>query len=342
VQLPKFAPWRHLFNFGNDSSFMELTGMDRPCFMLLYKEIKKLSTIRNLSRRNTGRPKLLSLKDEIGLTIFFLTSHMRIKHLCLMFGVVPTVCRETIDRMLVKIIAALDRHPHARTRFPNEAEMRRLSDLVSRREPTVQDVFAFLDGCHFKVQCGSDELSQSKDYNGHYKDTTCNNVFLFCAEGLIRHAAFNMPRSWHDSACIKPLVELVFKKIGTHKICVDQGFPMSGDLFDIFVGPISSKRLRKIHPVIRENIKRRSHVYTSLRQASEWGMRALQGSFSRLTARLPGNKAKRKNIIYAIILLHNFRTHHVGLNQIASVFNPHYEQYINVEGYDKIHRYYAN
>ena len=46
-------------------------------------------------------------------------------------------------------------------------------------------------------------------------------------------------------------------------------------------------------------------------------------------------------IIFAIALLHNFRTKYVGLNQIATVFNPHYEQYINFAGYDKIRRYYA-
>jgi hypothetical protein len=33
---------------------------------------------------------------------------------------------------------------------------------------------------------------------------------------------------------------------------------------------------------------------------------------------------------------------HVGLNQIATVFNPHYEQYINLDGYDRIARYFYN
>jgi hypothetical protein len=30
-----------------------------------------------------------------------------------------------------------------------------------------------------------------------------------------------------------------------------------------------------------------------------------------------------------------------GLNQIATVFDLEYEKVINVEGYDRIHRYYA-
>ena len=71
-------------------------------------------------------------------------------------------------------------------------------------------------------------------------------------------------------------------------------------------------------------------------------MRALQGSFSRLKARLPSDKLKRKKIIGSVVFLHNFRTHYVGLNQIATVFNPLYEEFINLENYDRISRYYDN
>lgn len=33
--------------------------------------------------------------------------------------------------------------------------------------------------------------------------------------------------------------------------------------------------------------------------------------------------------------------YYIGLNQIATVFNPEYEQYINVEGYDKLKKFYS-
>ena len=66
----------------------------------------------------------------------------------------------------------------------------------------------------------------------------------------------------------------------------------------------------------------------------------MQGSFSRLKARLLSDKLKRKRIIGRIVFLHNFRTHYVGLNHIATVFNPLYEEFINLENYDRISRYY--
>jgi hypothetical protein len=80
----------------------------------------------------------------------------------------------------------------------------------------------------------------------------------------------------------------------------------------------------------------------SIRQASEWGMRALQGTFCRLCTRLSPDGEKRQQILLGIVLAHNFRTEIVGLNQIATVFHPEYEACINLQSYDRIRRYYAN
>ena len=62
----------------------------------------------------------------------------------------------------------------------------------------------------------------------------------------------------------------------------------------------------------------------------------------RMKSRLTSNKRKRKLILSVIILLHNFRTHVVGLNQIATVFNEEYDSYVNIRNYDRIAQYYEN
>ena len=139
-----------------------------------------------------------------------------------------------------------------------------------------------------------------------------------------------------------PLAQKVIEEIGEYAFCVDQGFPRSGALYDKFVGPISKKTRRKLAPNLRELLMSRHHKYISLRQASEWGMKSLQGSFSRIKSRLTSDSTKRKKIILAIMLLHNFRTNEIGINQIATVFNPQYEQYISIEGYDRISRYFED
>ncbi len=125
-------------------------------------------------------------------------------------------------------------------------------------------------------------------------------------------------------------------------MCVDQGFPRSGDASFILVGPISRRQARRLAANLRQYLLTISNVYVSLRQASEWGMRGLQGTFPRFKKRLPGNAFKRSLVIKSIVFIHNFRTEIVGLNQIRTVFDPEYERYISLHGYDRIRRYYFN
>ncbi len=157
---------------------------------------------------------------------------------------------------------------------------------------------------------------------------------------------YNAPGSWHDSHVAEPLITVVLEKIVdqgfSYKVCVDQGFCRSGELYDVFVGPMSKKKRRALAPLLRPYLIELHNRYVSLRQSSEWGMRSLQGIFSRLKARLKSDTKTRGLIIQSILLLHNFRTSKVGLNQIAEVFSPHYEQVINFDGYDRIGRYYDN
>ena len=141
--------------------------------------------------------------------------------------------------------------------------------------------------------------------------TRCSNVFAFYSTGKIFYAVINNPGSWHDTQVAFPLVMMVLAFIGIYALCVDSGFKRSGILKDKFVGPLSRKARAKLpRGPERDRFIRKSSVHVSLRQASEWGMRALQGSFSRLKARL--------SLILSILLLHNFRTQYMGLNQIAT------------------------
>lgn len=143
------------------------------------------------------------------------------------------------------------------------------------------------------------------------------------------------------SIVLKLIVRVFLKEnLRGRKLAVDQGFPRSGEAFDVFVGPYSEKTVEKLSPLLREHLLMIASVYISLRQAAEWGMRSLQGSFPRLKARLLADAKKRRRIILSIALVHNFRTELVGLKQIATVFDPEYQQFVSIEGYDRIRRYF--
>ena len=69
-------------------------------------------------------------------------------------------------------------------------------------------------------------------------------------------------------------------------------------------------------------------------------MRGLQGTFPRCKKRLPSDSEKRRLVLENIILIHNFCTELIRLNQIKTVFDVEYEQIQTLSGYDRISQYY--
>lgn len=61
----------------------------------------------------------------------------------------------------------------------------------------------------------------------------------------------------------------------------------------------------------------------SYRQAAEWGMRAIQGSFGRLRIPLDINHAARRGDLLEVIMrLYQIRARRVVINQIRTVYMP--------------------
>ncbi len=78
---------------------------------------------------------------------------MNYKHLCLIFGITPSVCSRGINRMLKKIVHALMDHPFAQVKFPDGDKMREYAAMVEVREPIVNDIIGFMDGVSFPNKC---------------------------------------------------------------------------------------------------------------------------------------------------------------------------------------------
>lgn len=330
---PNQSPWNQLLNFGDNNSFITITGLNRYAFMQLEAVL-----LHNLPPP-LGRTPSLNFRGQLGLYLLFLGSRMSLKHLCMLFGIVPSSASVFIRRMMKLICRKLKHDNRAAVRFPSQDEMPALAAMVQSREPRVNNVIGFLDGLAIPVQCSSDPVEQAAYYSGYHFDTTVNNTFLFLPTGKIAFACINYPGSWHDTQVCADLIAVVLEHIGWYAICVDQGFPRSGPLFERFVGPLSRRMRRRLAPALRILLVLHA-VYISLRQASEWGMRAIQGTFCRIKSRLTSDKEIRRKILLSVVLPQNFRTEIMGINQIAAVFNPHYEQFVNLDGYDRIARYF--
>ena len=265
---------------------------------------------------------------------------MTYKHLCLIFGITPSACSRIINNMLRMTVKRLRHHPVARVKFPNAQKMQQFARMIELREPSVTDVIGFMDGLSLALECTDERLEQNAYYCGYDCDTMVNNVFAYGPDGKVFFCAINYPGSWTDGSLTARFLPHIKSRIGDYKICVDQGFPRSEEARGILVGPVPERTARRLHRDMRDYLLRLSNVYTSLRQASEWGMRGLQGSFPRFKKRLPSDSFRRRQVIEAIVLIHNYRTELVGLSQIKTVFDPEYERIQTLDGYDRIHQYY--
>jgi len=69
-----------------------------------------------------------------------------------------------------------------------------------------------------------------------------------------------------------------------------------------------------------------------MRQAAEWGMRAIQSSFPRLKNTFVYEDIGEHRILMKMLcLLYNLRAHSVGINQIKNVFMKQLEEDTNNE-----------
>ena len=335
--------WQQLLEWGSNGSFETIVGLKRYAFnelvhiLFSYEELAAAS-----NQKKLGRKRLLTCEDQVGLLMIHVTSSMGQKHLGVMFGVLPATVSTTLSAMIPRCHTKLLKHPAAAIKFPGIEQQCQYAAMITRRQGEVHDVIGFLDGVQLPAQCSEQKEAQSVNYNGYKHDTFSNTVYLFAPTGKIIYAALNYPGSWHDSSVSRKLNNAVIAMNEDFKICVDQGFPRSGLLCGKYVGPLSKRARALLAPNVRSAAIGLHNVYTSLRQASEWGMRAIQGSFPRLKCRLPGDSKKRHDLLLTVTLLYNFRISRYGANQINTVFRDDYEQYINVHGYSNIAMFFDN
>ncbi len=167
-----------------------------------------------------------------------------------------------------------------------------------------------------------------------------NNVFAYGPDGKVFFVAINFPGSWADGSLSSPFLHQMKRMMLSYKICIDQGFPQSGDVYGTFVSPITKRAAQHLHRDVRDYLLLISNVHTSLHQASEWGMHGLQGAFPCCKKHLPSDPALHRLVIEAIVLIHNYQTDYIGYSQIQTVFDPKYVWCENLHGYDQIAQYY--
>ena len=188
---------------------------------------------------------------------------MQYNHLCLLFGITPSVCSRLINTMLKKVVRRLRSHLIAQVKFPDAAKMREFVDMVQEREPLVSDIIGFMDGVSFPAECTDERVKQNVYYCGYDCDMMVKNVFAYGPDGKVFFVAINFPGSLADKILTACFLGHLKAKIGDYKICVNKGFPRSEDVYGTLAGPVTKRAMRHLHRDVRDYLLRISNVQAS-------------------------------------------------------------------------------
>jgi hypothetical protein len=151
-----------------------------------------------------------------------------------------------------------------------------------------------------------------------------SGTICFGVNGKIIWAKHNCPGSWNDADTSRLFQErLVDMNETSAQACVvaDTAFPVSKNLTGKILTPLKDGDLETIPPEGRIGAEKMSAAITSIRQACEWGMGAMDKPFRRLTRKLPWCRLRRKVMLKNIMRLYNVRVEYTNISQIRTVFN---------------------
>lgn len=248
--------------------------------------------------------------------------------LCIMFGITASVCSLFLRFGRRLLVECLSHDARAAIRMPSDEDILLFQQSFAEKYSLLQDVFAVADGLKVYLEQAGDTVVQNMFYNGWKHDHYVGNVLVFAPDGTVIACSLNAPGAMHDSVIanwgkVYDKLEVAFDRTGARCV-VDSAF--SKGYF-----PFLIKSSQDMPTTSNFGDIIRARQATSARQASEWGMRAFQGSFPRLKDRLAyEERGERRIILQLVVLLFNMRTRLVGINQILSTYMP----FLSVEAND--------
>lgn len=327
---PQASPWEKLYVSGDTQSFITVVGLDKPAFDNLlrlfqpyYQKYTPHSDNDYVVRfanedSKRGRPRKINVKSCLALCLAYYRFKGSYYALQGWFGLTHTSISRWITFTQIILINILKNIKKYSVVWPNEDKIQYYISIIQNRHKNLVDCYCFADGLKLHIECAGKEDIQNRFYNGWQHSHYVTNLFVFGPDGKIIYTIFNAPGSIHDSALAEfgdlyPLLEKTYERTGG-KCVMDSAF--------------ASKK----HPCIIKSAQNENSANnprdliilreaTSLRQAAEWGMRAIQSAFPRVkdTIRYE-EKGARYLLLHCMILLYNYRCETVGLNQIRTVY----------------------
>ena len=335
---PELSAWEKLYGSGIETALICFTGFDHSSFRYL---LEKFESINNTTTPHTvdgklhlkvsrsGRTRLLNAAACLVMYLAWTRTQAKNFHLCMHFGMTASSVSIYIRFARRILLSFLQVDDNARLRIPTSDKIEEYKGIIAAKYPTLEGAFSMMDGLRMEIEQTGDHMEQCMYYNGWKSDHTITNVFVFVPDGTIIIAGINMPGCYHDSVLAEDLkvyetLEQIYNETGG-KCVVDSAFNLVSYGHFLYKSSQSVPTTDDGFEIIRND------EATQFRQSAEWGMRALQGSFPRLKAKLKYERnGERELIILSIIMLYNLRANLVGQNQIRTVFMP----YLNLKAED--------
>ena len=334
LQDAHMSSWRRLYYSENDQALITLTGLDHATFQHLlhlfqpvfdnYTPFGEGDTIEKISPR--GRKRAVMALDILGLVLAWTRTRGSLLSLQLHFGMSMTNLATYLRFGRRIVVEVLKNNPLSAIKIPSPAKVQEYKQLVRDKYPLLTNVWAAMDGVKTPIQQASTTKQQGYFYNGWKHNHFVTSVFCFCPDGTIPIAYMNLPGAMHDSTIaewggIYDKLASLYETTGA-VTCVDSAFRMRSLPYIIKSSQTNYIGEGNTDAAVRQDIMRKRQA-TSMRQSSEWGMRAMQSSFPRMCDRMAyEQKGERRIAIKMMVYLYNLRARMVGINQIRNFFQP--------------------
>jgi DDE superfamily endonuclease len=335
---PDRSAWSRLFDSGNDQALITITGFDHAAFASLVALFEPWflshtpwtgnqdgTTFRELPappiRYAGGRKRIINARTCLGLVLAWYRFRGAEYILQGWFGFTGSQANVWLRFGRRGLLLLLQNEPTARIEMPSVEHVNLLMSIVKERHDLLDDVYAFADGVKLFFESTADIDEQSMYYNGWKHACFITNLFVFSADGRIIAAVLNAPGSLHDSTLaewggVYAELEEMYNRSGG-KCCVDSAFSTVNNQYLV--------KSSENYGTAADGLQLlRMAQATSLRQAAEWGMGAIQSAFPRLKDRIHYEENGERAVFLSLVpLLYNYtRLAKVGLNQIRSVYCP--------------------
>lgn len=310
---PYQSQWRHQLLHGDDMSFISSTGFNKEIFRELEREFMQNLKVDFIRCK-------LSAADILGLSLEWLVNPHQQKDLQKNFGLPPATVSRHLYHGLDCLLKICRNDSRCRISWPTEQEMAASAEVIEDKWG-LKDVFGFMDGVYFDMNCPDNEEDKTLFYNSWKSGYTITNLLVFLPDGTVCYANLNNPGSVHDST----MAAGVYKKLqrGNHKykLVADSAFQSTGAMKNKVLTPFKQGAKLSSHTPTRRKQLNKHRKITQVRAAAEWGMRAVQSVFKRLRSNLKFNRNFNSSLLELIIRLYNLRTRTMDRNQIKTVYD---------------------